>query len=48
MAPKAPKRTSIREDAINLPNLLTFLRIAMIPLVLWLMSFGSPEANFWA
>lgn len=51
MAPKGPKpqkRTSIREDAINLPNLLTFLRIAMIPLVLWLMSFGSPKANFWA
>lgn len=48
MAPKGPKRTSIREDAINLPNLLTFLRIGMIPLVLWLMSFGSPKANFWA
>ena len=38
----------IREDAINLPNLLTFGRIAMIPLVLWLMHFGTREASFWA
>ena len=42
------KRRSIREDAINLPNLLTFLRIIMIPVVLWLMADGTPKANFWA
>ncbi|MBX3276270.1 MAG: CDP-diacylglycerol--glycerol-3-phosphate 3-phosphatidyltransferase [Sandaracinaceae bacterium] len=46
-APK-PRRRSIREDAINLPNLLTFLRIALIPLVLWLISLGTPQARFWA
>jgi CDP-diacylglycerol--glycerol-3-phosphate 3-phosphatidyltransferase len=46
-APKK-RRTSIREDAINLPNLLTFLRILLIPLVLVLMARGTPRANFWA
>lgn len=43
-----PKRSSIREDAINLPNLLTFGRIALIPVVLWLISIGTPRASFWA
>lgn len=45
---EAPRRRSIREDAINLPNLLTMLRIALIPIVLWLLADGTPEANFWA
>jgi CDP-diacylglycerol--glycerol-3-phosphate 3-phosphatidyltransferase len=45
---EAPARRSIREDAINLPNLLTFVRIALIPLVLWLLADGTPRANFWA
>ncbi len=44
----SPKRRSIREDAINLPNLLTMARIVMIPVVLWLMADGTPRANFWA
>jgi CDP-diacylglycerol---glycerol-3-phosphate 3-phosphatidyltransferase len=39
---------SLREDALNLPNLLTALRIAFIPLVLYLMADGTPKANFWA
>jgi len=43
-----PRRTSIREDAINLPNLLTFGRIALIPVVLYLISLGTPESAFWA
>lgn len=45
---EAPRRSSIRQDAINLPNLLTMLRIALIPVVLWLLADGTPEANFWA
>ena len=44
----APPKSTIRQDAINLPNLLTMLRIVMIPVVLWLMNDGTPEANFWA
>lgn len=46
--PEKPRRTRIREDAINLPNLLTFGRIALIPVVLWLISIGTPRASFWA
>jgi CDP-diacylglycerol--glycerol-3-phosphate 3-phosphatidyltransferase len=44
----AKPRSTIRQDAINLPNLLTMLRIVMIPVVLWLMLDGTPKANFWA
>lgn len=40
--------TSIREDALNLPNLLTMLRIVLIPVVLWLIADGTPRGNFWA
>jgi len=43
----APRR-SIREDAINLPNLLTMLRVVMIPIVLWLVYDGRPVMNYWA
>lgn len=45
---KAARRRSLREDALNLPNLLTFARVAAIPLVLWLMYQDSPPGNFWA
>jgi CDP-diacylglycerol--glycerol-3-phosphate 3-phosphatidyltransferase len=45
---KARRRRSIREDAFNLPNLLTLLRILMIPFVLWLMYQGTPSGNVWA
>ena len=43
-----PRKSTIRQDAINLPNLLTMVRIVMIPVVLWLMHDGTPESNFWA
>jgi CDP-diacylglycerol--glycerol-3-phosphate 3-phosphatidyltransferase len=46
--PKAQRRKSLREDAVNLPNLLTMGRIAAIPLVLWLMWQDTRESNFWA
>jgi CDP-diacylglycerol--glycerol-3-phosphate 3-phosphatidyltransferase len=45
---KAQRRRSLREDAVNLPNLLTMGRIAAIPLVLWLMWQDTRESNFWA
>ena len=41
-------RRSIREDAFNLPNLLTMLRIVAIPVVLWLIIDGRPAMNVWA
>jgi len=43
-----PRRRSIREDAINLPNLLTMLRVVLIPVVIWLLADGTPRANFWS
>src|SRR5688500_16805578 len=40
---RASRRRSMRQDALNLPNLLTMGRIAIIPLVLWLLQRGSPN-----
>ncbi|MGC4063168.1 MAG: CDP-alcohol phosphatidyltransferase family protein [Polyangiaceae bacterium] len=37
------RRRTLRQDALNLPNLLTFGRIAIIPLVLWLIDRGLPK-----
>jgi CDP-diacylglycerol--glycerol-3-phosphate 3-phosphatidyltransferase len=45
---RAQRRKSLREDAVNLPNLLTMGRIAAIPLVLWLMWQDTRVSNFWA
>jgi CDP-diacylglycerol--glycerol-3-phosphate 3-phosphatidyltransferase len=47
-ARRARERRSLWKDARNLPNLLTFLRILMIPAVLVLLERGSPKACFWA
>lgn len=38
------RRRSLREDALNVPNLLTFARILVIPLVLWLLDVGTPRS----
>jgi CDP-diacylglycerol--glycerol-3-phosphate 3-phosphatidyltransferase len=45
---RAKERRTLWEDARNLPNLLTFLRILMIPAVLVLLERGSPRHCFWA
>lgn len=37
------RRSSLKKDALNLPNLLTMGRIAVIPLVLWLLDNGTPH-----
>ena len=41
-------RRSLAQDAVNLPNLLTFARIIMIPLCLWFLEQDTPRAAFWA
>jgi CDP-diacylglycerol--glycerol-3-phosphate 3-phosphatidyltransferase len=38
----------LREDALNLPNLLTMGRVAVIPLVILLIDRGSPKDCWWA
>lgn len=45
---RAQGRRTLWEDARNLPNLLTFLRILMIPAVLVLLDRGSPRDCIWA
>ncbi len=45
---RAQKRRTLWQDARNLPNLLTFLRILMIPGVLVLLERGGPKHCFWA
>jgi CDP-diacylglycerol--glycerol-3-phosphate 3-phosphatidyltransferase len=37
------RRRSIKEDALNLPNILTMARIVVIPVVLWLIERGTPK-----
>lgn len=45
---KRTVRRSTREEFTNLPNLLTLLRIALIPPVMILMSTGTPKSGFYA
>jgi CDP-diacylglycerol--glycerol-3-phosphate 3-phosphatidyltransferase len=45
---KKARRQSIRQDALNIPNLLTMARIVMIPLFLALLDEDTPRAGFWA
>lgn len=45
---RAFRRKSLREDAVNLPNMLTMLRVVVIPVVLWLLERGSPFDCFLA
>lgn len=47
-AERAARRRSLRDDAFNLPNLLTSARIVMIPLVLVLLDRGGPRDCYWA
>ena len=41
-------RRSLAQDAVNLPNLMTFARILMIPLCLYLLDQDTPRAGFWS
>jgi CDP-diacylglycerol--glycerol-3-phosphate 3-phosphatidyltransferase len=45
---RVESKTSLAEDALNLPNLLTMGRIVMIPLFLYLLDRGTPKGCFWA
>lgn len=45
---KRNRRSTLKQDAFNLPNLLTMARVAIIPLVLWLLNEGTPKACVWA
>ena len=47
-ARRAEVRKTLAQDAVNLPNLLTFGRIVMIPLCLWFLDQNTPLSGFWA
>jgi CDP-diacylglycerol--glycerol-3-phosphate 3-phosphatidyltransferase len=47
-APSRTRRSTLKADALNLPNLLTMARIAIIPVVLWLLDEGTPQACVYA
>jgi CDP-diacylglycerol--glycerol-3-phosphate 3-phosphatidyltransferase len=47
-ADRLRRRRTLKEDALNLPNLLTFARVAAIPVVLWLLDRGTPRDCTWA
>ncbi|HEX4448896.1 MAG TPA: CDP-diacylglycerol--glycerol-3-phosphate 3-phosphatidyltransferase [Polyangiaceae bacterium] len=42
------RRRTLAEDAVNLPNLLTFGRVLAIPFLIWLLDTPTPVRNFWA
>jgi CDP-diacylglycerol--glycerol-3-phosphate 3-phosphatidyltransferase len=43
-AQRKQRRSSIKQDALNLPNLLTMGRVVIIPVVLWLLDQGTPQS----
>ena len=45
---RAERRRSLRQDAWNVPNVLTMGRVAIIPVVLWLLDSGTPSDCMWA
>jgi CDP-diacylglycerol---glycerol-3-phosphate 3-phosphatidyltransferase len=47
-AARLPKVRGLKQDAFNLPNLLTMFRIVMIPVVMVLLQEGTPVMNYWA
>src|SRR3984957_8630801 len=48
VAPAKPRRRTLAEDALNIPNLLTFPRIVAIPFFVWLLDEPTPIRGFWA
>jgi CDP-diacylglycerol--glycerol-3-phosphate 3-phosphatidyltransferase len=42
------RRRSLAEDALNLPNMITFARILMIPVCLWFLQANTPRGCFFS
>jgi CDP-diacylglycerol--glycerol-3-phosphate 3-phosphatidyltransferase len=47
-AVRLPKARGLKEDAFNLPNIITMFRVVMIPIVMVLLQEGTPVMNYWA
>ncbi len=48
LAARRDRRRSLAEDALNLPNLITFARILMIPACLWFLQSNTPRGCFFS
>jgi len=48
VAARRERRRSLAEDALNLPNLITFARILMIPVCLYFLQANTPRGCFYA
>ncbi|MEX0952500.1 MAG: CDP-diacylglycerol--glycerol-3-phosphate 3-phosphatidyltransferase [Nitriliruptoraceae bacterium] len=35
-------------DLFGIPNLVTFLRVVLVPVILWLLTLDDPRARWWA
>ncbi len=35
-------------DVFGIPNLVTFLRVLLVPVILWLLTLDDPTARWWA
>jgi CDP-diacylglycerol---glycerol-3-phosphate 3-phosphatidyltransferase len=46
--PPPKRRTTLAQDAVNLPNLLTMARVVMIPLCLVFLGEDTRRGGFWA
>ena len=40
--------STIKKDIVNLPNMITMVRILVIPVALFLLNLGTPLSCFWA
>lgn len=47
-SPTKQRKSSLSRDVLNLPNLLTMGRIAVIPVILWLIDRGTPRDGVYA
>lgn len=47
-APKRPARKTLKEEFLNLPNMLTMARVLVIPFFVLLTFYGDPVSSFWS
>ena len=45
---KMTRRERLKDELLNAPNLMTLLRIALIPVFIWLLAYENRSNSFWA
>lgn len=46
--PGPPMEPAVEPHWVNIPNAFTFLRVLLVPVVLWLLTLDSVAADWWA